>query len=344
MSAPKSKNQSKGKQQSFAKGKPYAPQKGAKQTYGAKPYAAKGYSAKPKNNAQRAENEQQKRDMNIQWFPGHMTKTKREIAQRIKLIDVVGELLDARLPLSSRNPDMDEIAAGRPRVIILTKTDLADPNVTRRWEEYFRRSGHEVVSMDCKTGAGVGGFKNAVLRMMAEKLERDAAKGIKRPIRVMVCGIPNVGKSSLINRLAGSDKARVEDRPGVTRGQQWIVIDPMLELIDTPGVLWPKFNDEDVALRLAFTGAIRDGVLDIATLALKLIEYLMVNHPDRITERYQIDWNAQNTALEVYEMIAVKRGMLMRGGEPDYERCATMLLDEFRAGRLGRISLEKPND
>lgn len=284
----------------------------------------------------------EKREMNIQWFPGHMTKTKREIADRIKIVDVVAELLDARLPLSSRNPDMDEIAAGRPRVIILTKTDLADPTVTKLWEAYFRERGHEVVSMDCKTGAGVGGLKTAVFRMMNEKLERDAAKGIKRPMRVMVCGIPNVGKSSLINRLAGSSKAKVEDRPGVTRGQQWIVIDPMLELIDTPGVLWPKFSDEKVALKLAFTGAIRDGVLDIASLALKLIEFLMKNNPKSITDRYKIELSEGQTPLEVMEAIALKRGMLVSRGEPDYDRCAITLLDEFRGGKLGRISLERP--
>ena len=276
----------------------------------------------------------------IQWYPGHMTKTRREIEAQLKIVDLVAEVLDARLPLSSRNPDIDSIAAGKPRLILLNKSDLADRKITVAWAEKFRAQGLGVVVTDCKSGYGIDKIKPAAFSLLAEKRAKDEAKGMTKSVRMMVCGIPNVGKSALINRLAGAKKARVEDRPGVTRARQWITVDNEFELMDTAGVLWPKFEDKDVAVRLALTGAIKDSVLDTTELALKMLEYLSQTEPESLKARYDIDLDG--TPLELFDRVCKKRGMLMRGSEPDYERCAAMLLDELRAGKLGPVSFEKP--
>ncbi len=276
----------------------------------------------------------------IQWYPGHMTKTRRDIEVQLKFVDLVAEVLDARLPMSSRNPDIDSIAAGKPRLIILNKSDLADRKITAAWAEKFRAQGLGAVITDCKSGYGIDRIKPAAFSLLAEKRERDRSKGMSKAVRMMVCGIPNVGKSALINRLAGAKKARVEDRPGVTRVRQWVTVDSEFELLDTAGVLWPKFDDKDAAVRLALTGAIKDAVLDTAGLALKMLEYLSRTEPEALKARYDIDLDA--TPLELFDRVCKKRGMLMRGGEPDYDRCAAMLLDELRGGKLGPVSFEKP--
>ena len=276
----------------------------------------------------------------IQWYPGHMTKTRREIAAQLKFVDLVAEVLDARLPLSSRNPDIDSIAAGKPRLIILNKSDLADRKITAAWAEKFRSQGLGVVITDCKSGFGIDKIKPAAFALLAEKRARDETRGMTKTVKMMVCGIPNVGKSALINRLAGSKKTRVEDRPGVTRARQWITVDNEFDLMDTAGVLWPKFEDKDAAVRLALTGAIKDSVLDTNELALKMLQYLSETAPDVLKARYEVD--LAGTPIELFERICIKRGMLIKGGEPDYDRCATMLLDELRAGKLGDVSFEKP--
>jgi len=276
----------------------------------------------------------------IQWYPGHMTKTRREIEAQLKFVDLVAEVLDARLPQSSRNPDIDSIAAGKPRLIILNKSDLADRKITAAWAEKFRAQGLGVVVTDCKSGYGIDKIKSTAFSLLAEKRAHDQARGMTKSVRMMVCGIPNVGKSALINRLAGGKKARVEDRPGVTRARQWITVDNEFELMDTAGVLWPKFEDKDAAVRLALTGAIKDAVLDTTELALKMLEYLSQTEPESLKSRYDID--IDGTPLELFDRVCKKRGMLIKGGEPDYDRCATMLLDELRAGKLGSVSFEKP--
>ncbi|HNX14403.1 MAG TPA: ribosome biogenesis GTPase YlqF [Oscillospiraceae bacterium] len=276
----------------------------------------------------------------IQWYPGHMTRTRREIEAQLKIVDLVAEVLDARLPLSSRNPDIDSIAAGKPRLILLNKSDLANRKITLAWAEKFRSQGLGVVITDCKSGYGINSIKPAAFSLLAEKRARDAARGMTKAVRMMVCGIPNVGKSALINRLAGTKKVRVEDRPGVTRARQWVTVDSEFELMDTAGVLWPKFEDKEAAVRLALTGAIKDAVLDTAGLALKMLEYLSQTEPEALKARYEVDLSG--TPLELFDRICKKRGMIIRGGEPDYERCAVMLLDELRGGKLGPVSFEKP--
>lgn len=277
----------------------------------------------------------------INWYPGHMTKTKRDIEACIKNVDGVVEILDARLPLSSANPDMKKLAAGKPRLIVLNKADLAEESRTRQWTDYFRQQGHTVISVNSKSGAA-NSFIPAVETMLAGKIEKYAAKGMKTQLRLMVCGIPNVGKSSFINRLAGGRKAKVEDRPGVTRGRQWITVNDHIELLDTPGILWPKLDDPDVAERLAFTGAVKDNVMDISSLAMRLCEFMCKIRPDVLTERYQVEVTPESTPLELLGNIAKRRGMLVSGGEPDIERCAIMFLDELRGGKLGRITFEQP--
>ena len=280
--------------------------------------------------------------MNIQWYPGHMTRTRREIEAQLKQVDMVAEVVDARIPLSSRNPDIDTLAAGKPRLIVLNKSDLADPSASRRWRDYFGQAGLCVLAADCKSGGSVcNGFIQLSRELLADKLRRDSEKGQNKPIRVMVCGIPNVGKSALINCLAGSRKTRVEDRPGVTRGRQWISVGNFMDIMDTAGVLWPKFDDEKVAMRLAMTGAIADRVLDTGDLALRLIEMLAEIAPSAISGRYGVKTEGVE-AVEIFDSVCKARHMLTGGGEPDYERCSIMLLDEFRAGRLGRITLELP--
>lgn len=280
----------------------------------------------------------------IQWFPGHMAKTRRLIASNLSLVDAVVEIVDARAPLSSRNPEMDNMTKNKPRLVLLNKSDLADDRTTQLWINYFRRYGSEALAVDCKSGKGLKSvlpaLKGSVLKELMDKREKNGMKGAA--VRLMIVGIPNVGKSSLINKLAGSKRAKVEDRPGVTRTKQWVKLDNNTELLDMPGVLWPKFEDQNVAVRLAFTGAISDDILDIETLAMKLLSYLAENYPNSLTERYKIEFTEGCTGLELLEMVGKMRGMMISGGEINTERAAITVLDEFRSGKLGRITLEAP--
>ena len=281
-------------------------------------------------------------NMNIQWYPGHMTKTRRQIEADLKLVDAVCEIVDARIPVSSRNPDIDAICGGKPRMIVLNRMDLADPAATKRWAEYFKKKGMAVIATDCKTKKGISAFTPAARLACAEKLERDAKRGMNRPLRVMVVGIPNVGKSTLINQISGRKSAKAENRPGVTRGKQWVTVDSGLQLLDTPGILWPKFEDSSVGVRLAFTGAIRDEVVDIEELAMRLMDYLGKNYPKAIEERYKLTVSEEDDGYALLEKAGRKRGFLISGGEVDTERMSRILLDEFRGGKLGRFTLEFP--
>lgn len=292
---------------------------------------------------------------NIQWFPGHMAKTRRIMKSNLKLVDVVVEIIDARIPYSSRNPEMDYLVGGKPRLILLNKADSADETVTSMWIDYFKRSGVTALATDCRSGKNVSKFHSLLNETMADKIAEWDAKGMKgRPIRIMIVGIPNVGKSSFINRLAGSKRTKVEDRPGVTRGKQWVNLDGDLELLDMPGVLWPKFEEKIVGERLAFTGAVKDDIMDMEYLACRFLEFLNENYPQLITNRYgvttdDIPSNDDETmgcvqGYEILERIGRKRGFLISGGEINTERAAITVLDEFRSGTIGKISLEKPND
>lgn len=280
----------------------------------------------------------------IQWFPGHMAKTRRLINANLKLVDAVVEIVDSRAPLSSRNPEMDSMTKGKPRLVLLNKSDLADDRVTQMWINYFRNNGCEAIAVDCKSGKGLKNVlttvKTKVLKELMEKREKNGMTGAA--VRLMIVGIPNVGKSSLINKLAGTKRAKVEDRPGVTRTKQWVKLDSSTELLDMPGVLWPKFEDQEAAVRLAFTGAISDDVLDIETLAMKLLSFMAENYPQSLKERYKIEFDAENSGLELLEKVGKKRGMMISGGEINTERAAITVLDEFRSGKLGRITLELP--
>lgn len=281
----------------------------------------------------------------LSWFPGHMTKTRRMIAAEIGKMDAVCEIVDARIPLSSRNPDVEELAGGKPRLLILNRVDQADPVQTKRWAAWFRDRGYAVLEVNAKTGDGTARFSAAVRTLLAEKIAAWQAKGqVGRTVRVMVLGIPNVGKSTFINRVAHRKTARAEDRPGVTRSKQWVPVDQTLELLDTPGILWPKFDDPQVGIRLAFTGAIKDDVVDLEDLASRLMDYLRRHYPDALSERYKIAPQEVDSGYDLLKEAARKRGFLMRGGEVDTERMARILLDEFRAGRLGRFTLETVED
>ena len=282
---------------------------------------------------------------NLSWFPGHMTKTKRMIASEIQHMDAVCEILDARIPLSSRNPDVDDLTAGKPRLIVLNRADQADPAQTRRWTQYFHAKGWAVLEANAKGGVGTEKFAAAVRELLRDKLEAYAAKGqVGRVVRVMVLGIPNAGKSTFINKVAKRKTAKAEDRPGVTRSKQWVPVDATLELLDTPGILWPKFDDPEVGKRLAFTGAVKDDVLDIEELACYLMDYLAAHYADVLTERYKIDVEETDTGYDLLEKAGRKRGFLMRGAQVDTERMARILLDEFRGGKLGRFTLETVED
>ena len=282
---------------------------------------------------------------NLSWFPGHMTKTKRMIASEIQHMDAVCEILDARIPLSSRNPDVDDLTAGKPRLIVLNRADQADPAQTRRWSQYFRAKGWAVLEANAKGGVGTEKFAAAVRELLRDKLEAYAAKGqVGRVVRVMVLGIPNVGKSTFINKVAKRKTAKAEDRPGVTRSKQWVPVDATLELLDTPGILWPKFDDPDVGKRLAFTGAVKDDVLDIEELACYLMDYLAAHYAAVLTERYKITVEDGDSGYDLLEKAGRKRGFLMRGAQVDTERMARILLDEFRGGKLGRFTLETVED
>ena len=281
--------------------------------------------------------------MNIQWYPGHMTKTRRMMEENLKLVDAVCEILDARIPISSRNPDMDAICGNKPRLVILNRIDLADPSMVRRWSEYFRSKGLAVVATDCKSKKGINQFVPTLRELLAEKLRRYAEKGqVGRPLKIMVVGIPNVGKSTFINQIAGRKGAKAENRPGVTRGKQWVTVDQGLLLLDTPGILWPKFEDPEVGIRLAYTGAVKDDVIDLETLACHLMEMLWKRYPDSVRERYKIEMPENAEGWELLEVAGRKRGFLVSGGEVNLERMAKVLLEEYRSCKLGRFTLETP--
>ncbi len=281
--------------------------------------------------------------LNIQWYPGHMTKAGRMISANVANVDAVCEILDARIPTASRNPDIDSLAAGKPRLVLLNRSDLADPSASALWKAHFKAQGMAVLETDCKSGKGVGAFSGAVRSLLKPLLEQRAAKGqATRALRVMVLGIPNVGKSTFINRVAGKKAAAVSDRPGVTRGRQWITVYRGLELLDTPGILWPKFDSQEVGELLAVTGAIKDDVLDRETLAANFLVRLSRLYPDALRQRYKLDPDAGLAGWELLEQAAKNRGFLAGRGEYDTERMSAVLLDEFRGGKLGRITLERP--
>lgn len=346
----------KGKRQRYA-------DKNKSKSQGGKPYAKSGGQnrANTKATAQRGKNTAQKKaaktkqpssntnlsqnSQYIQWFPGHMTRTKRQIQSDLKLVDAVAEIIDARLPLSSRNPDLPSLLGDKPRIVLMNKCDLADPKATKQWIEYFRKQGLKAIELDCKSGKGMNNFVSVIREVLSDKIAKWEAKGMKNhSLRVMIVGIPNVGKSSFINRISKSTKAKVEDRPGVTRGNQWFTIDKNIELLDTPGVLWPRFDDQLVGERLAFTGAVKDQIMDTEQLSLRLLEYLQTDPNPTFLQRFELDGEeiSELPPHELLEIIAKKRGMLVSGGEADFDRAAVMVLDEFRAAKLGRITLELP--
>ena len=274
---------------------------------------------------------------NINWYPGHMKKTRELIQENLKLVDLVIEVIDARIPVSSRNPIIDELVKTKKRIIVLNKSDLADKQANDEWSEFFKKDGNLVIQMNCMTGSGVNQLYKLLNRLQEEKNEGQIRK---KPLRMMIVGVPNVGKSSLINRMTGKKSARTGDRPGVTKGKQWLALENGMQLLDTPGILWPKFEDPKVGLCLAFCGSIKDEILDTATLALELITVLQKDYPNLLMERYKLDELAE-TPLDNMESIAMKRGFILPGKRIDYERCAKTLLDEFRGGKIGKITLEK---
>ncbi len=279
----------------------------------------------------------------IQWFPGHMTKAERMISENMKLVDAVCEIIDARIPLSSRNPDIARLAGVKPRLVIMNRTDQANPEMTAKWREFFKAEGARVLETDCKSGKGVNGFAGAVRLVLKEKIAQNEAKGQGgKPLRCMVLGIPNVGKSTFINKVAGRKAAKASNKPGVTRGKQWINIDKGLELLDTPGILWPKFDSQDVGQCLAWTGAVRDEITDRETLSANLMLRLARMCPEAVEARYKFVPDLEMNGYELLETAAKKRGFLLSRGEFDLERMAAVLLDEFRDGKLGRITLEQP--
>jgi ribosome biogenesis GTPase A len=282
--------------------------------------------------------------LHINWYPGHMKKTKDLVRNNLKLVDVVIELLDARIPFSSRNPDIDRFVGDKPRVVVLNKSDISDPNKLNQWVDYYKKRGIKAIPVDTLKGKGVNKIIEECKNETKEKMEALVKKGrIERPIRIMIVGIPNVGKSSLINKLTGRKSTQTGDKPGVTKGKQWVKLKGNLELLDTPGILWPKFEDEEVALKLAFCRAIKDEVLDVDTLGLRLIEKLMEIEPEKLEERFKLD-ELGETPLDTMDKIGVKRGLILRKNELDYTRIATTVLNEFRDGKIGRITLETPKD
>lgn len=282
-------------------------------------------------------------DQTVQWFPGHMARTRRQIRECLPLVDAVTELLDARIPESSKNPELSALIGNKPRIVLLNKCDLADAQTTKQWLSHFEAMGAGALAVDCRSGKGLNAYHGLVRHILADKIRANTEKGMAgKPLRVMVVGIPNTGKSSFINRMAGKNRAKVADKPGVTRQNQWFAIGNGIELLDTPGVLWPKFEDPKVGDRLAFIGSVKDEILDSELMAVRLLEVLQSDYADRLQQRYGILPTPDAQPWEVLEQIGRKRGMLVRGGEIDTERAANMLLDEYRDGRLGRISLEKP--
>lgn len=284
------------------------------------------------------------KSMNIQWYPGHMTKTRRQIEADLKQVDAVCEIVDARIPISSRNPDIDGICGEKPRIIVLNRMDLADPGMTKKWMAYFKGQGMAPIATDCKTRKGISEFQPAVQNVLQEKIQRNAARGMNRPVRVMIVGIPNVGKSTLINQISGRKGAKAENRPGVTRGKQWVTVDSSLLLLDTPGILWPKFEDPQVGMKLAYTGAVKEDVIDLEELASNLMELLWKYYPQTVRDRYKLDMPEESPGYTLLEEAGRKRGFLMARGEINTERMARVLLEEYRSGKLGRITLESPED
>ena len=283
------------------------------------------------------------KDLNIQWYPGHMTKTRRMIAEQLRHMDAVCEILDARAPLSSRNPDVGELTAGKPRLIVLNRVDLADPAATKAWGAWFRGQDAAVLECNARQGQGTRQFPAAVRSLLSDKLAAYAERGqAGRMLRVMILGIPNVGKSTFINQVARRKTAKAEDRPGVTRSKQWVPVDQSLELLDTPGMLWPKFEDPGVAFRLACTGAVRDEIMDLEELAARLTAYLGEHYPQALLDRYKVEREPEDGGYDLLVKAGRKRGFVLRGGEIDTERMARILLDEFRSGKLGRFTLELP--
>ncbi len=279
----------------------------------------------------------------VQWFPGHMAKTRRLIKESLPFVDLVTEIVDARIPMSSSNPELAEMIGNKPRVVLLNKCDVADEKATAKWVEYYKKNGMFAIPVDCRSGKGLNAYLPLVREILKDKIKRNTEKGmVGKPLRVMVVGIPNTGKSSFINKMAGRNRAKVADKPGVTRSNSWFAVGSGIELLDTPGVLWPKFEDKSVGDKLAFIGSVKDQVIDIESLAVRLINVLKNGYADRITERYKISEFEDKEDYEILEMIGRKRGMLISGGEIDYERVSVMLLDEYRGGKLGRLTLEFP--
>ena len=281
----------------------------------------------------------------IQWYPGHMTKTRRKMEEDLKLVDAVCEIVDARIPMSSRNPDIAAICGNKPRMVILNRTDLADPEATQKWSDYLKAQGLAVLRTDCKSRKGIDRFIPTVKELLAEKLQRYAERGfVNKPLKLMVVGIPNVGKSTFINQIAGRKGAKAENRPGVTRGKQWVTVEGGLLLLDTPGILWPKFDDPNVGMMLAYTGAVKEGILDIEELSSFLMELLWKRYPQAVVDRYGIEAEPDTPGYELLQLAGKKRGYLLARGEINTERMAKVLLDEYRSGKLGRFTLELPED
>ncbi len=277
---------------------------------------------------------------NINWYPGHMKKTRELIAENLKMVDIVIEVIDARIPVSSRNPIIDELVKTKKRIIILNKSDLSDGKANAQWSDYFKKQGSMVLAMNCMSGGGVNQLYKILNRLQDEKNEGQIRK---KPLRMMIVGVPNVGKSSLINRMTGKKSAKTGDRPGVTKGKQWLGLENGMQLLDTPGILWPKFEDPEVGLNLAFCGSIKDEILDVATLALELIKVLQKDYPQLLKDRYKLD-EIEEDALTNMENIALKRGFILPGKRIDYERCGKTVLDEFRSGKIGNITLEQTSE
>ncbi|MBR3934245.1 MAG: ribosome biogenesis GTPase YlqF [Clostridia bacterium] len=283
--------------------------------------------------------------MNIQWYPGHMTKAKRMMQENMRIIDLIIEIVDARLPVSSRNPQIDELVGAKPRLMLLNKADIADSRLNREWEEYFAKKGIAAYAVSSTGGKNFNFIFEKCKELLADKIQREKEKGIvNRPVKIMICGVPNVGKSSFINKLSGRKSTITGDRPGVTKGKQWIRLKNNFELLDTPGILWPKFDDEEVGLKLAYTGAIKDDIIDTEELSCHLLEYLRDNYPNALEERYKMTDFCELKGYELLEYLGKKRGFVVSGGEIDTERAAGILLDEFRGAKLGNITLEKPSD
>ena len=279
----------------------------------------------------------------VQWFPGHMAKTRRLIKESLPFVDLVTEIVDARIPMSSSNPELKEMIGNKPRIVLLNKCDVADEKATAKWVEYYKSNGMYAIPVDCRSGKGLNAYLPLVREVIRDKIQRNTEKGmVGKPLRVMVVGIPNTGKSSFINKMAGRNRAKVADKPGVTRSNSWFAVGNGVELLDTPGVLWPKFDDKAVGDKLAFIGSVKDEVLDSETLAMRLINVLKNGYCDRISERFKINGFEDKEDYEILEMIGRKRGMLISGGEIDTERASIMLLDEYRGGKLGRLTLELP--